>query len=171
MELAQIVEPRQALKRLNARHHLVAKFLAKGVPAVTVAVMVGMRAGTISLLKGDKSFRELIDFYTDHEDVKSDEFFERLGGIAKDAAAELEFRLEVEPDKIPVTQLLKIIEVTADRTGHGPQTTTNHNVTHDIADRLQAARRRMIVLDKRDVVPEMSEAEIILPTEMDRTDG
>ena len=40
-------------------------------------------------------------------------------------------------------QLLDIVKMGADRTGHGPQTTaTNLNVNVDIAAKLEAARKR-----------------------------
>ncbi|MBK6911402.1 MAG: hypothetical protein IPH10_10820 [bacterium] len=43
-----------------------------------------------------------------------------------------------------VAQLLEVVKTAADRSGNGPQRRNRVNVTVGIADRLEAARKRML---------------------------
>lgn len=145
--LAEAPEPESPLKRLNARHKKVALLLAKGTSPQVVAAIVGLAVATIYLLKKDRAFKELLATCQGKEDVIFDDFFEGLAGVSKDTVAEIRHRLEEEPEKIPMPQLLEILKVTSDRTGFGPQTTINNNVNVQVAERLQSARRRMKTIE------------------------
>jgi hypothetical protein len=52
-------------------------------------------------------------------------------------------RLENEPEKVPFSLLKDLIQLGADRTGHGPSTTQNVNVNVGLADRMAAAQKRL----------------------------
>ena len=52
--------------------------------------------------------------------------------------------MQAEEKKISVGQLMELTKLGADRTGHGPQSSTNLNVRVDLADRLKAARQRVL---------------------------
>ena len=135
------------LKRLNERHKKVARLLAAGVQPPVVAAIVGLVPATIYLLQKDRAFKELLAICKDKEDIILDDFFEGMAGVSKEAMAEIRHRLEEEPEKIPMPQLLEILKTTSDRTGFGPQSTINNNVNVQLAERLQSARKRMKTIE------------------------
>jgi hypothetical protein len=102
----------------------------------------------VSILKDDPAFQELLEFYREEKDRAFRSVQDKLAGIASDALDELQTRIEDEPDKFTVTQLLALLTTAADRSGNGPaSSTTNLNVNVGLADRLEEARKR--VRDRR----------------------
>lgn len=134
-----------ALKRLSDRHHALARNLASGMGAGEAGTICGYVASRVSILQTDPAFRELIEFYRRSEVLPQyRDLHQRLSGLALDAAEELADRLETEPEKVSVGQLMEITKMGADRTGFGPQTSqTNLNINVDLAGRLQRARERV----------------------------
>ena len=133
-----------ALKRLSDRHHALARNLASGMEPGEAALISGYVVSRVSILQNDPAFKELVNFYRQEVSFQYRDLHERLSGLALDAADELANRLEEEPDKISLGQLLEITKMGADRTGFGPQSsTTNLNVNVDLAGRLQRARERV----------------------------
>lgn len=134
-----------ALKRLTQRHHGLARVLASGVKDWEAVIITGYTASRISILKADPSFADLVKFYQEDRDAQYTEMHERLAGLATDAIELLRDRLEDDPDSISNSMLLEIMTKTADRSGNGPTSTTNNNVnvTVGIAERLEAARKRV----------------------------
>lgn len=153
-----------ALQRLSYRHHALAKALARGVPPGEAALIHGYSIGRVSILSGDPAFKELIDFYKSaivdpaYEKVVAENvnLQERLTGLAVDAIEELRIRVEDSPEDLTPGQLIEMSKLGADRTGHGPQTTSNQNVNVNVnlASRLEAARKRVAanVIDLEPVV-------------------
>lgn len=133
------------LKKLRARHHTVAKMLAAGRSMVEVAAVTGMTTVRIAQLQKDATFKELLELYADKFEEPYRELHEQLARVASDAIAEIEQRLEEEPDKVSIGQLLEISKMGADRTGFGPTSTETKNVNVNVgmAERLQAARERV----------------------------
>jgi hypothetical protein len=68
--------------------------------------------------------------------------YEKLAGMSSEAADLLRERMEEFPEEIADGTLLDMVKIGADRSGHGPQS-TNVNVNVNIADRLNAARKRI----------------------------
>lgn len=133
-----------ALKRLGERHHALARALASGMAPGEAAIVCRYDSSRVSILLDDPAFRELLVFYRESVNEKYLGLHEQLGGLAGDAAEELADRLEQEPEKFSVGQLMEVVKMGADRTGHGPQSsTTNVNVNVDLASRLQEARKRV----------------------------
>ena len=133
-----------ALKRLSDRHHALARNLASGMAPGEAAIMSGYVLSRVSILQDDPAFRELVAFYRRDVEFSYRDLHQRLSGLALDAAEELADRLETEPEKVSVGQLMEITKMGADRTGFGPQSsTTNVNVNVDLAGRLQRARERV----------------------------
>jgi hypothetical protein len=133
-----------ALKRLSDRHHALARNIAGGMEHGEAGLMSGYVASRVSILLSDPAFKELVEFYRRDVNAQYRDLHQRLSGLALDAAEELAERLEVEPEKVSIGQLLEITKMGADRTGFGPQSsTTNLNVNVDLASRLQAARERV----------------------------
>lgn len=135
------VEP-APLKRLGERHHALAKLLAQGTAPGEAAVVTGLSASRVSILKADPTFQDLVAFYREKVDAAYVDMHSTLAGLSLDAAQELRERLEEEPEKISVGQLLEITKLGADRTGFGPKSTQDVNVNVGLADRMQAARER-----------------------------
>lgn len=133
-----------ALKRISERHHALARNLAAGMSPGEAAIVCGYDLSRVSILQADPTFKELLEFYRKDVDATYRGLHERLFGLAMDAAEELSVRLEEEPEKVSVGQLLEVVKMGADRTGHGPQSTsTNLNVNVDLANRLEEARKRV----------------------------
>jgi len=135
------------LKRIGERHHALAKLLASGVKPGVAAVTVGLTPSRVSILQGDPTFIELIEFYRENVDAMYADLHTMLVGMSADAAEEIRRRLEEEPEKISFAALKDIVTLAADRTGHGPQSSQNVNVNINIADRLEAARKRMKTIE------------------------
>jgi hypothetical protein len=133
------------LKELRARHHAIAKALADGMRPSIVAATFNYSISRVSILASDPTFQELIAHYraTAHADTAV--MRERLVALGVDAIDEISDRLEdVEQRKeIGINALIKIVEMTADRTGHGKKAETEVNIHVGFADRLRAARERV----------------------------
>lgn len=146
---ASVPEVRGPLERLTQKHHLLARYLAKGHSPVEASMLSGHSPGYANTLKGDPTFEDLVAYYTQ----ENEEFVElarmKLQGISMAAMDEIIDRLDDEATraKMPVAQLESLIKTTADRTGLGPQTKQETNVTVGIASRLEAARQRMKVIE------------------------
>lgn len=134
----------QPLKRLSQRHHALARSLASGIGPGEAAMMVGIAGSSVSILLGDPSFQDLLKFYSEEKDRQYADMHARLAGLSEDAAELLQQRLEEKPDEVSTGQLMQIVQLGADRTGHGPATkNTNVNINIGMADKLEAARKRV----------------------------
>jgi hypothetical protein len=146
-----IQKPIANLKRLSERHKNVARLVARGYTNCQVALMTGYTEATVSNLKHDPAFQELQSIYSREVDIDFATADEKLVGIFHDSMDQLRDKLDAsaeeedEKEKLSVSQLLEISKFAADRSGHGPQTkSTNVNVNVGIAERLTAARQRVI---------------------------
>lgn len=133
-----------AIKRITDRHHALARLLARGHPPSQAAAIAGYCLSRVSVLQDDPAFRELLEFYRSEVDVAFRGVDAKLAGVASDALDLLQERLEEEPDKVSTNQLMEVVKLGADRTGFGPQSSSmNMNVNVNMADKLEAARRRV----------------------------
>lgn len=140
---ARAKQPEPGYKRLSDRHQAVARYVAQGLSNNEIAILTGYTTQTITILKGDRTFQELVSFYKDNIDVQLADLRLHLSGLSIDAIVELRERLETNPEKISMTSLMEMIKMSADRTGHGPASSQQLNVSVNIASRLEAARRRV----------------------------
>ena len=131
-----------AIKRITERHHALARNIASGMSISEAAALQGYSLSRVSILQGDPAFKELLAFYGEDANRPYRDLHVRLSGLAMDAAEELSVRLEEEPEKVTVNQLMELTKLGADRTGFGPQT-SQLNVNVDLAGRLEAARKRV----------------------------
>lgn len=133
------------IKRLSDRHHQLAKLLAAGIPPGQAANMTNYEPARVSVLQATPAFQELVAHYKEVKvDPSFDAILSHMSGLTLDAIVELRERME-DPEKaagISVGQLLEIIKVNADRTGRGPTSNVNHSHTHDMGDKIAAARER-----------------------------
>src|SRR5690606_37701461 len=109
----------------------------------------------------DPTFMELVDFYSREVEAEYRGMHSQMAGLGIDAIDELRRRVEEEPEKIGFSSLLDVVTKIADRTGHGPSSTTKQevNVTIGLAEKMKAARaaaRAASQIDAvaRDITPE-----------------
>jgi hypothetical protein len=131
------------LKRIRDRHHSAARLLAAGKAETEVAAITGYDISRISILKNDPAFKELLNFYRENENREYAAMHEQLAGMSLDAAVILREKLEEEPEKLSVGQLLEITKMGADRTGFGPSQKVETNININLANRLEEARKRV----------------------------
>lgn len=148
-----------ALKRLSERHHALARRLASGLGPSEAAFASNIHPSTVSILLGDPTFKELVRHYREIKDAQFVDMHAEMAGLGYDAVSELRERLAEDPEAFKIGQLLEAARLMADRTGFGPTTKTDVNVTVGIADRLEIARKR--VEERRamiDITPLVKEA-------------
>jgi hypothetical protein len=133
-----------AIKTLRQRHHALAKLLADGVPQSEAAIHTGYTDSHISVLKQDPSFKDLLKFYSEKKDERYVEMHDKIAGLGEDAIDEITSRLEEDPSEFSLSALLEVSKMALDRSGHGPQTSTNVNVNVGLADKLAQGRKRAL---------------------------
>lgn len=148
----------QPLKRLSERHHALARALASGMKEGEAAAMLGLSNSRVSILKASPAFKELMALYRENADAAFVETTARLAGLTQDAVLELQTRLEDEPESISIGQLVEIVKMAADRSGHGPTSKQEVSVTHDLAARLESARKRSLEARQMQVIDVTPEA-------------
>lgn len=131
-----------ALRKLTERHHRLARALAEGMSETEAAIVVGYSVSRISILKDDPSFKDLVAHYAEQVQERFADLQDRLSALAATAVDELNDRLEISPEDFSNDDLRKLAALAADRTGHGPTSTSTHNVNIGLAERLDAARVR-----------------------------
>lgn len=147
-----------ALKRITERHHALARLLASGMRPMDCSVVTGYDPSRISILQADETFKELVEFYANQVAEEFADVHTHMAGLNKDAILELRHRFEEDPEKFTNSQIFALVGLLSDRTGHGPQTQSQHLHLHaNIADRMDAARERL--KKARDVTPVEKECE------------
>lgn len=144
------------LKKIRDRHHMLARALASGVPEGEAALMCNYTSARVSILKHSPVFKELMAFYRSDVDREYLDMHSRLAGVAMDAVEEISDRLEEAPQDFTLPQLLDVVKLGADRTGHGPSTKTTIDVKFGLAERLKAARDRTL----QAIAPDVIDAEV-----------
>lgn len=147
-----------AIKRISERHHRLARLLADGMAPAEASLATGYCLSRISILQADPMFQELVSHYRTVQTDAYADLHTRLAGLSVSAADLLQERIEESPEELTVGQLKSLVEMGADRTGYGPQS-TSVNLTANIADRMDAARRRAREKRMKDVTPTDKENE------------
>ena len=129
------------VERLRDSHHALARVLASGLAISEASAITGYSIPRIHRLLEAPAFEELVAFYAARGQAAVANLTDRMSILGHSAAAELQERLDETPDKFSNQGLLKVLEVTADRTGHGVRS-TQVNINLDLEARLDAARRR-----------------------------
>ena len=148
-DILKMAEPNsikpQAIQSLRQSHHTLARLLAIGTPEGDIALITGYSISRISILKGDPTFAELLKYYEGVEaegyKVARADMHLRLSSLGFDTLEVLHERLLDAPEKFSVKELAQIVELTADRIGHGKTSTVNNNVQHSVAPETLAAIR------------------------------
>lgn len=129
------------VKKLNDKHHALARALASGMDQTTAGIVTGYSDSRISILKNDPSFQELLVFYRKNLDVVYADLHGRMSTFSLVVLEELNERFENDPESMENPFLHDLFKTLTDRTGFGPRS-TQVNVNVDLAGRLSAARRR-----------------------------
>ncbi len=132
------------IAKLRDSHHALARALSAGMKPGEASLITGYSLSRISVLQGDPSFKELLEFYRGHQDTAYANLHDRMATLSMDALEELRERLDDHPEEFTPGALLEMVKTLADRTGFAPTTKSlNMNVDlNSFADKLQAARKR-----------------------------
>lgn len=147
-DLSRLSEPRDTqappIKRLRERHHSLARMLADGQPHGDAAIACGYTPARVSILMGDPAFRELVTHYRERRAERYFDGHQAMAELHKDSVEELRERLEETPEEFTIGHLMELTKLTADRTGLGVSTKSEVDVRVGLADRLTAARQRIL---------------------------
>jgi len=132
------------IKKLSQRHHTLARLLAAGQSPGDAALIAGYSSSRVSILLGDPAFKNLVSLYRKGVTDAYNATAEMMGAVTKEALSELLDRLESSPEEFSVADLRKVAADFADRTGNGPTTTHDINITDNLSERLEAARKRAL---------------------------
>jgi hypothetical protein len=140
-------KPRElsSLRMLSERHRNLARLLAMGKTDGECSIITGYTVSRISILKSDPAMKNLIKHYSEEKDIVFVQAHEKMAQVVSTSLDVLQERLE-DPDlvaEMSTDQILEIIKVSADRSGLGPASKSEVQVNVNIADRLEAARRRV----------------------------
>lgn len=132
-----------SLQRIRRSHHLMAQYVAAGMPNITVAALCNTTSQRVTWLKSDPAFAELVAHYSVAVDVAIVDFVRDAAALGSDALQELHERLHDNATQFTQSQLMELVKLTADRSGNGPMTkTANLNINVGIGDQMEAARER-----------------------------
>jgi len=142
------------LKRIRDSHLTVARLLAHGLTPIQVALHTGYAVSRISVLQRDPTFIELLDFFRLKEEETRGDFNARLQLVAEDLTQELHERVQDAPETFSNAELLEAAKVYIDRAGFAPvqRTVSKTTVTHNIGERMDAARKRILDVTPRDPI-------------------
>lgn len=147
------------LKKLRERHHALARGIAEGMSPQECSAVYGYSSSRISVLQSDTAFKELVEFYRGEVKERYLNGHTAMSDLHLDSAEEIRERLEDAPDDFSTGQLIELMKVTADRTGHGPSTQTNVDIRVGLGDRMQKAAERVAAARMVDVTPKESSDE------------
>lgn len=140
------------LQTLKARHHTLARCLAEGMSESDAGLFAGYTVQTVSMLKGDPTFQNLIRLYQRDANTASELYREEMGRAGLNAWRELNRRLEDDPAELGTSMLKEVAVAASDRLGHGPSS-TQVNVNVGLAARVEAGRKRVEALRMKDITP------------------
>ena len=117
------------LARIHASHHAVARCLAIGMKPHQTALVTGYTTVRINQLEQDPAFQALLAEYRSETSEAFAKLSERMYNLSLDAIEALHERFLEAPQDFSIMQLLDVVKTFADRTGHGPNSTVELNVS------------------------------------------
>lgn len=112
-------------EKMSRTHHRLAQLLANGMNDGQAGILCNYGAATVSILKSDPMFQELLAYYSEQIDDAFVTVAEQMADLHEDTLHELRRRLEDNPKAFTPSVLIELHKALADRTGNGP--TSNHN--------------------------------------------
>lgn len=143
------------IKEFRERHHALARLIAEGKRPGEAALICRYSQSRMSVLLADPAFKELVAHYQELVNEEFVDFQAKLAELALDAASILQSRMEDRPDDLSDALVLQIVQVGADRTGHGPSQKVEHNHKIGLADRLMSANAR--IANAKNITPKENE--------------
>lgn len=137
-----------SIKRIRETHHRLAQMLASGMDHVTAAQLTGYTPTRIHQLQADPAFQELLTHYATNIATETADdtvaFIKRATGLSSDILAEIQSRLDENPEAFTITTLIDTLKAVADRAGLAPvnKTVSKVDVNVNLGDRLKLARER-----------------------------
>ena len=107
--------PAKTLQVLRTGHHKLAQLLASDVSIADASLMTGRSTGSISALKSDPAFQELLAYYAAQQEGRDFQAYDRLVTLGATAMDVLQERIEEAPDKFTNNELRQLVESTMDR--------------------------------------------------------
>jgi hypothetical protein len=158
------------VKQLRESHHDLAMKVAQGYNNIECSALTGYSPTTISQLRADPAFQELVKHYKDKTERQYVDLQERMLGLAGDTIETLAEKVRTED--LTVNQLTEIAKLTLDRSGHGPQSkSTNLNINAtvptDMLSRIKAVTmqrgevRRLGTTTQPSVIPPAIEGKVV----------
>lgn len=121
------LETVQPLVKLRHHHHYLARLLAEGRENVECSLLTGLEPATISRIKVDPAMVELIEYYKAQVDEVFVNVHERLASLGLNSAAELQERLDTDPERFSNRELMELAALGFDRSGNGPSSKVEHD--------------------------------------------
>lgn len=147
------------LEKLRDRHHALARCLALSMKDAEASAVTGYSLSRISILKGDPTFKQLMEHYRDVKNSGMADFVDRATQVSITALDILADRLEEDPNSVTVSQALEIVKTTADRSGHAPVNRQVNLSAHvDLGSRLANARARLERMTQQALPPPEEDA-------------
>lgn len=145
------------LQKMKAKHHLLARYLAIGIPEGRAGALAGYSPSTVSTLKSSPAFLELVEHYRGAEEAAFKAVKEELSEVASAASREIMERLHDDERRkgIPTTTLVQVAKLGYDRSGHGPtsHTDVSGNIVHHDAETLRKRRQEAMATEREYVIP------------------
>lgn len=103
------------IKRMSFSHHAAARLVAMGKSNEEIALTTNYATGTISMLKQDPMFQELVAYYASHLEAEFKEFGAKLANLAADTIESL--HEDLHEGKLTPGQKLQVMTQALDRSG------------------------------------------------------
>lgn len=134
-------DPKAALARISAPHHMLAKLIADGKPDAEVSAITGYGLSRIKTLRLDPAFSELVSHYEAEAVRANADVQAQILNIGLTASQLLQEQLETEPESFTRKELLELSTKMFDRAGHGPTSKTQISINDPSAviERLRSA--------------------------------
>ena len=123
-----------------------------------VAATYGYDPSRISIFQSDPTFRDLVEHYKREEGFDGARVNERLEVLSHHDLDVILERFEEAPEAFTHRELERLVALGADRTGHGPKSTTETNINIGFGERLRAAQARLKQIEAPTI-----DAEVIPP--------
>lgn len=139
-------EGRQPLLNLRASHHALARCVAEGKSDVESSAITGYAPSTISSLKKDPAFSELVAHYTLQIEGLFLDVHERLKNLGLTSIEILQERMNDAPGDFKIRELLEVAQLSFDRAGFGPSSKVTHTHAHFSLDQLKRLKEEAATL-------------------------
>jgi len=111
------------LTQIRDRHHWIARLVAEGEDDVGISAVTGISLSRLQMLRPDPAFQELVSHYSATNKTYQLDLLGRLSALSGIAVELLLERMEEDPSQFSNKELRELLQVSADRTGHGPSST------------------------------------------------